>query len=536
VHDYPTGVGRRSARVLLGAAAGVLAALLLAAPGVAAAPTAGCENRTNNTYDKLLGCVTLEGVREHQAALQAIADANGGNRAAGTSGYDASVEYVIDTLEAAGWTVETHEFDFTVAQPIQQHTPTPATTHPTGGVTGSALGTVTNQVTPIDINLTPPRANTSGCDGAFTEAAVGAPLTADPGGVNDFAGFVPGRIALIQRGGCSFALKNANAQAAGASAVILFNQGDTPARSVTLTNITAAPPAGSVSPAISIPIVGTSFAAGESLARVGTTATVAVVNDPQSNVIAERTGRNDDNVVMAGAHLDSVPAGPGINDNGSGSAALLELAEQLGKLKPENTLRFAWWGGEESGLIGSTAYVNDLTAAERDRIALYLNFDMVGSPNYIFMVYDADESSFEAPVPIPPGSTAIEDVFESFYTLVGEPYDDSQFSGRSDYQAFIVNGIPSGGLFTGAEQIKTAEQQSIWGGTTGAQFDPCYHLACDTFANNNDHALDVNSDSIAFATLTFAYSTESVNGVAGKKVPGSSPLPAPAGPEGTFIP
>ena len=157
---------------------------------------------------------------------------------------------------------------------------------------------------------------------------------------------------------------------------------------------------------------------------------------------------------MAGAHLDSVPAGPGINDNGSGSAALLELAEQLGKLKPENTLRFAWWGGEESGLVGSTAYVNDLTAAERDRIALYMNFDMVGSPNYIFMVYDADESSFEAPVPIPQGSTAIEDVFESYYTLVGEPYDDSQFSGRSDYQAFIVNGIPAGGLFTGAEQSR----------------------------------------------------------------------------------
>jgi Zn-dependent M28 family amino/carboxypeptidase len=535
VHDYPTGGGRRSARVLLGAAAGVLAALLLAAPGVAAPPTVGCENRTNNTYDKLLGCVTLEGVREHQAALQAIADANGGNRAAGTSGYDASVEYVVETLEAAGWSVTTHEFDFTVAQPIRQLTPVVAT-HESGGVTGSALGTVTAPVTPVDINLTPPRANTSGCDGAFTEAAVGAPLTADPDGVNDFAGFVAGRIALIQRGGCSFALKVANAQAAGAAAVILFNQCNTPDRCVTLTNITAAPPAGSVSPAISIPIVGTSFAAGESLAQAGTTATVAVVNDPQSNVIAELDGRNDDNVVMAGAHLDSVPAGPGINDNGSGSAALLELAQQLAKLKPENTLRFAWWGGEEAGLVGSTAYVNDLTAAERDQIALYLNFDMVGSPNYIFMVYDADESTFEAPVPIPEGSIAIEDVFESFYTLLGEPYDDTEFSGRSDYQAFIENGIPAGGLFTGAEEIKTAEQQAIWGGTAGAQFDPCYHQACDTFANNNDHALDVNADAIAFSTLTFAYSTESVNGVAGKKVPGSSPLPAAAGPEGTFTP
>ena len=532
----PRRTALRSLVALLSVAFFVLALSGTAAGG--GSPTA-CENRTNNTYDKLLGCVTLEGVREHQAALQAIATANGGNRAAGTSGYDASVDYVVDTLEAAGWSVEIHLFDFTVAQPIQQLTPAPPVTHAVGGVTGSALGTVTAPVIPIDINLVPPRANTSGCDGAFTEAAVGAPLTADPGGVNDFAGFpTTTAIALIQRGGCSFALKVANAQAAGADAVILFNQGDTPARSVTLTNITAVPPAGSASTTITVPVVGTSFAAGELLARPGSTATVSVVNDPQENVIAELDGRNDDNVVMAGAHLDSVPAGPGINDNGSGSAALLELAQQIAKLKPENTLRLAFWGGEESGLVGSTAYVNDLSQAERDRIALYMNYDMVGSPNYIFMVYDADQSSFPPPagVPIPPGSTAIEDLYESYYTMVGEPYDDTQFSGRSDYQAFIEAGIPSGRLFTGADVPKTAEQQAIWGGTAGAQFDPCYHLACDTFANNNDHALAVNSDLIAFAMLTFAYSTESVNGVAGRNIPGNLALPAPAGPEGTFVP
>jgi Zn-dependent M28 family amino/carboxypeptidase len=480
--------------------------------------------------------MTLEGVREHQAALQEIADENGGTRAAGTPGYDASVDYVIDTLEAAGWTVSTHEFDFTVAQPVQQHTPT-AVTHESGGVTGSALGTVNNQVTPIDINLTPPRVTTSGCDGAFTEAAVGAPLTADPAGPNDFAGFVPGRIALVQRGGCSFALKVANAQTAGAAAVILFNQCNTPDRCVTLSNITAVPPAGSAFTTISVPVVGVSFAAGELLARAGTTATVAVVNDPQSDVIAELKGKNDNNVVMSGAHLDSVPAGPGINDNGSGSAALLELAQQLGNHKPQNTLRLAWWGAEEEGLIGSTAYVDDLSQAERDRIALYMNYDMVGSPNYIFMVYDANQSTFPAPVPIPPGSTAIELVYEQYYTLVGEPYDDTEFSGRSDYQAFIEAGIPSGGLFTGAEEEKTAQQQAIWGGTTGAQLDPCYHLACDTFANNNDHALDVNSDLIAYAELTFAYSTQSVNGVKGKDVPDSRlTVITPNGPEGTFTP
>jgi Zn-dependent M28 family amino/carboxypeptidase len=520
---------------LLAALAGVL--VLAPAPTAVAGPSA-CDDRTNNTYDKLLECVTLEGVREHQAAFQAIANANGGTRAAGTAGYDESVEYVVDTLEAAGWNVDLNLFDFTVAQPIQQLTPAPPLTHPVGGVTGSALGTVTAAVTPIDINLVPPRANTSGCDGAYTEALVGAPLTADPGGVNDFATFTAGNIALIQRGGCSFALKVANAEAAGADAVILFNQGDTAARSVTLTNITAVPPAGSAFTTITVPVVGTSFAAGELLARPGSTATVAVVNDPQANVIAELEGRNDDNVVMAGAHLDSVPAGPGINDNGSGSAALLELAQQIAKLKPENTLRLAWWGGEESGLVGSTAYVNGLSQAERDRIALYMNYDMVGSPNYIFMVYDADESSFPPPagVPIPAGSEAIEDVYEAYYTMVGEPYDDTQFSGRSDYQAFILNDIPSSGLFTGAEQLKTAEQQAIWGGTTGAQFDPCYHQACDTFGNVNLHALDVNSDLIAFAMLTFAYSTESVNGVPGRNITGNLQLPAPAGPEGTFVP
>ncbi len=532
----PTLRTRRSTpRAVLAVLAAAIAAVLL--PGTASAAPAGCDNRNNNTYQKLLQCVTLEGVREHQAAFQEIADENGGTRAAATPGYDASVDYVIETLEAAGWSVETHEFDFTVPQPIQQHTPAPATTHESGGVTGSALGTVNAQVTPIDINLTPPQANSSGCDGAFTEAAVGAPLTADPGGVNDFAGFVPGRIALIQRGTCSFALKVANAQTAGAAAVILFNQGNTPERSGTLTNITAEPPPNSAFTTINVPVVGTSFAAGALLARAGTTATVSVVNDPQENVIAELDGRNDGNVVMSGAHLDSVEEGPGINDNGSGSAALLELAEQLGNHRPQNTLRFAWWGGEEAGLLGSTAYVNDLSQGERDRIALYMNYDMVGSPNYIFMVYDANESTFPAPVTIPPGSTAIERVYEQYYTLVGEPYDDSEFSGRSDYQAFIEAGIPSGGLFTGAEEIKTAEQQAIWGGTTGAQFDPCYHEACDTFANNSDHALDVNSDVIAYAGLTFAYSTQSVNGVRGRDIPQSRiTVIEPDGPRGTFRP
>src|SRR5690606_35068890 len=162
--------------------------------------------------------------------------------------------------------------------------------------------------------------------------------------------------------------------------------------------------------------------------------------------------------------------------------------------------------------------------------------DMVGSPNYVFMVYDADQSTFEAPVPVPPGSAAIEDVYELYYTWAEEPYDDTAFSGRSDYQAFIENGIPAAGLFTGAEEIKTPEQEAIWGGTAGEQSDQCYHEACDTIDNLDLHALEVNSDLIAFAQLTFAYSTESVNGMPGARVPGRLPgFPdQPAGPEGTF--
>ena len=225
---------------------------------------------------------------------------------------------------------------------------------------------------------------------------------------------------------------------------------------------------------------------------------------------------------MAGAHLDSVQAGPGINDNGSGTAAILEVALKLAKHRPENTLRFAFWGAEELGLIGSEAYVADLSQAEQDRIALYLNFDMVGSPNYVFFIYDGDNSDAVGAGPGPAGSAQIETLFESYYRQVGESWKGTDFSGRSDYGPFITEevGIPSGGLFTGAEGVKTAEEAAIWGGTAGQPYDRCYHLACDTFANVNLKALDVNSDAIAYAVLTYAYSTASVNGVPGKPVPG----------------
>jgi Zn-dependent M28 family amino/carboxypeptidase len=514
----------------------VVAGMIVPATAAARPNSNACERRNNNQYDKLLECVTVAGVREHLAALQAIANANGGTRAEQTAGYTESVEYVVDTMTAAGWAVERVPFEYEVAvAELEQLTPVHAD-YETGGFLGSGFAAVPNApVVPVDVKLVPPRASTSGCEGAFTQgAATTDPIVADPGGPDDFAGFAPGAIALLQRGTCTFALKAYNAQAAGASAVVIFNQGNTPDREGLIVANAVAPNEDELGP-LTIPVVGASFADGSALAQPGSTARASTrIEDRTSeNVIAEKLGANAHNVVMAGAHLDSVPAGPGINDNGSGSATLLEIAQNLGRHTPRNTLRFAWWGAEELGLIGSTEWVATRSQPDLDEIALYLNFDMVGSPNHFIGVYDADQSSYEAPVDVPDGSTAIEDVFESYFTMVNEPYDDTEFSGRSDYQAFINNQIPSSGLFTGAEVPKTAAQQAVWGGTVGAAFDPCYHAACDTTANINDHALDVNSDAIAFAVLTFAYSTESVNGVPGQRVPGSRTLPTPAGPIGT---
>jgi Zn-dependent M28 family amino/carboxypeptidase len=186
----------------------------------------------------------------------------------------------------------------------------------------------------------------------------------------------------------------------------------------------------------------------------------------------------------------------------------------MAKVEPRNQVRFAWWAAEESGLVGSNFYVANLTQEEQDDIALYLNFDMVGSPNHVFFVYDGDGSDFG--LVGPPGSDAIEAFYEDFYADQGQPSAATAFSGRSDYQAFINVGIPAGGLFTGAEGIKTPEEAATWGGTAGDQYDPCYHLACDTFDNVNLHALDVNSDAIAASVLQYAMNTEAVNGVPGK--------------------
>jgi Zn-dependent M28 family amino/carboxypeptidase len=269
---------------------------------------------------------------------------------------------------------------------------------------------------------------------------------------------------------------------------------------------------------VNIPVLTTSYADGASLAQAGTEATVTV-GEPEirttTNVIAESREGEPNNVIIAGAHLDSVSTGPGINDNGSGSAALLEVAEQMATVTPHNRVRFAWWGAEEAGLFGSFAYVISLFPYELSKVALYLNFDMIGSPNHVFFIYDGDDSDGEGAGPGPAGSAEIEKTFEAYFTSVGVPFKGTDFSGRSDYGPFILAGIPSGGLFTGAEGIKTEEEAALWGGTAGIAYDPCYHQPCDNFTNNNDFALEVNSDAIAYAVLQYAMSTEDISAAKG---------------------
>jgi len=469
---------------------------LLAAP--ATAGPRGC-GRTNNTVKKLLECVTLAGVREHQAALQEIADANGGNRFSGLPGYDASVDYVVEELEAAGYTPSVQAFDYLASaslgpSALEQTAPVP--TVYVEGVDFQVMdqtdpGDVTASVTAVDLQLGLGNMSSSGCEAA------------------DFAGFPAGNIALIQRGTCTFQLKAENAAAAGAVGAIIFNQGNTEARRGLINGtLTAANQSG-------IPVLEATYDRGVEWA--GTAGLVMrlfanVIREMKTtyNVLAETPSGDDGNVVMVGAHLDSVGEGPGINDNGSGSAAILEVAEQLAKTKVRNTVRFAWWGAEESGLVGSDFYVFGLSQAERDSIALYLNFDMVGSPNYVRFVYDGDGSAFG--LAGPPGSGAIEELFVDFYGARGLASEPTQIDFRSDYAAFFDVGIPFGGLFTGAEGIKTLAQRDVYGGVAGIQYDPCYHRACDTFSNVSLEVLDLNSDAMAFATFTYAMDTSSIDG------------------------
>jgi len=468
----------------------------LVAVAVAIPSTAAVAIDDVNT-SRLERAVTVNGILQHERVLQRIANNNGGTRASGTPGYDASAAYVAKKLTDAGYEVSTQEFEFPFFQELApsvlaQVSPVAAPIESatfeysgSGDVTGAVVAT-TNVVIPA----TPAPSSASGCEpGDFVPASATEP-----------------QVALIQRGSCDFAVKVANAVAAGYDAAVVFNEGN-PGRTDLLTGVTLGDPA-------TVPVVGVSYADGVALyeAALAGPVTVSVSTETLSetrttvNVLAD-TPRGDPNrVVVVGAHLDSVLDGPGINDNGSGTATILETAIQFARegQKPKQQLRFAFWGAEENNLLGSTHYVETLSDDELATIYANLNFDMLGSPNYVRFVYDGDGSENEDGLGGPPGSAQIEALFTDYFAGKNLATAPTAFDGRSDYGPFIEAGIPAGGLFSGAEGIKTAEEAAIFGGTAGAPYDACYHQACDTITNLSTAALNEFGDAVAHSVGTMA--------------------------------
>ncbi|MGW6880651.1 M28 family metallopeptidase [Streptomyces goshikiensis] len=487
---------RRSIPALAALAAAAVAApvLLTAAPAAAHAH----DQRGGKLARELVEEVTARGAYRHLARFQRIADANGGNRAAGTPGHLASAAYVHDTLKKAGYEVSYQDFDI-----YEAHTKTEKTT---------VLGAEPRELDTAAFTFTP-----STPAAGLTAPLALARVDETPGCTADDypAGAFTGKIALVKRGSCTFVEKQNAAAAAGAAGVIVYNHsGTSPVRG------------GFSSPAEGrIPSAGITLAEGEALAAAAAGGEVRVrldleqehVRKTTRNVIAQTKGGRADRVVTAGAHLDSVPEGPGINDNGSGSAGLLEVALKLadeGANKkgkgPANKVRFAWWSAEELGLLGSEHYVAQLSARQKKDIALYLNFDMIASPNPVQFVYDGDDSDKTGEGAGPAGSAQIEALINGFLDKKGKPHEGSDFDGRSDYGPFIANGIPAGGTFTGAEGIKTAEQAKRYGGTAGAAYDPNYHGAGDDLKNLDLKAFDTNLDVIAHAVGTYAQDLRSL--------------------------
>jgi Zn-dependent M28 family amino/carboxypeptidase len=473
----------------------------------------------------LRNAVSVEGIMAHERAFQKIANSNHGTRVSGTPGYDASAAYVEGKLRAAGFKVERQAFDYPFFQELtdttfsrtapSDRTYVKGTDFNLMGYSGSG-NLVDAQVVPTNDIVMPPSETPSSTSGCQVED------------FNDVRSEPEPQVALIQRGGCLFRPKALNAQAMGYDAAIIFNEGQ----------VVAPPPddrrgligGGLGGLGVDIPVLMTTFAVGEELykldqaspgsVQVSISADTIAEMRHTSNVIADYPGGRTDRTLIVGAHLDSVPEGPGINDNGSGSAGILEIALQMKKLgiKPTNHVRFAFWGAEESGppQWGSQYYVDQLGQLgqpQRKDIALYLNFDMIGSPNFVRFVYDGDGPTLPpGSPPAPNGSGTIEKVFLDYFASQNLATEPISFDGRSDYQPFFDAGIPAGGAISGDAGIKTKEQAKIYGGTAGEPYDSCYHQACDTIKNLNQTSIDQLADGAAHATLTFAQTTSAVSG------------------------
>ena len=436
-----------------------------------------------------------EGAFAHVRALQAIAAENGGNRAAGTPGYDRSADYVAGRLRDAGYDVRFEEFTFPF---FEERSPPrllwgPARTPAPGGelrtLHNSGAGDVTARLHAVDLGLADadssavPPASTSACE------------------ASDFDGFERGAIALVRRGACTFGAKAQLAAAAGAVGVVVMNEGTSGRTDAVPGRLDASP----------IPVVGVSFALGRRLAaeaRDGA-GSIRLVVDAASgtratrNVVAELGGSGPGETIVVGAHLDSVPEGPGMNDNASGSAAVLEAALTLARSAtwPTRRVRFAFWGAEEVGLVGSRHHVDGLLEEQRREIKLYVNLDMVGSPNFGRFVLGAGGNDDGL------AAVAGRAMVDAFLAR-GLPVEQSSGAGPrgygSDDASFTRRGIPTIGLHTGAGERKPDDKAVLFGGAAGQAYDPCYHRTCDTAGNIDREVLEQMTEALsrAVAVLT----------------------------------
>lgn len=461
-----------------------------------------CSDSGQSPTKNLETSVDIRMVQYHQLMLQKIADSNNGNRFPGTPGFEQSVQYVKGWLEFSGYKPVIQEFDFPifkeVSEPVLNQVTPDSVIYPPNNPNGfitfdfSGNGDVTAAVKPVDLIIpmaadNPPNTCTSGCE------------------TSDFTGFIPGRIALLQRGGCSFGIKAANAQAAGAAGVIIMNEGQpdrTDAVRFTLGSLN-----------ITVPVVSLNYNIGVELYNLINTGMTVSVNLKVDgaldtlktfNIIADTPGGDDNHTVVVGAHLDSVANGSGINDNGSGSAAILEVACKMGLLhiEPGYKVRFAFFSAEEEGLLGSEYYVSHLSSAELAKISMYLNFDMLASPNYVRFVYDGDGS--DSPNPGPPGSEQIEKLFNDYFAAGSLPIDPTAIDGSSDHGPFADRNIPVGGIYSGSSEIKTEEQVIRYGGTAGEPCDPNYHTPGDIEVNLNYIIEEQMLKAIAYSVNTFS--------------------------------
>ncbi|GAB1823663.1 M20/M25/M40 family metallo-hydrolase [Herbidospora sp. RD11066] len=420
----------------------VTAALVLTTTGMSADP--GLDE-----------AVTEPQVFAHVQSLAEIGKIHG-NRAVGTAGYEASAQYVERKLREAGYQVSSPVFTL----PHYRE------------VTPAVLTTAAGPVPAATFAYSPSGRATGPAQDAGTGCHLG-----------DWTGFRRGSIAVTARGGCPFRVKADWAGRAGAGALIVVNSKPGELR-------------GSLSePGTTLPVVGVAPEAkieGQVTVETTTTSSTKVTR----NVIAQTVQGDPDDVLVLGAHLDSVEAGPGINDNGSGVAVVLEIAEQMARMKPQRAVRFAFWGAEEVGLVGSTNYVKSLSPQDKAKIAGYVNLDMVATKNHANGIYDSNNG--------------IETAAKEFYQRRGIPAEEVAFDGRSDYGPFVKAGIPSGGIFTGAEDIKSLEQAQKYGGVGNRSFDPCYHKVCDTIENVNRQVLDVSGDAVASIVEKLAFTTSPV--------------------------